>query len=88
MEATAEAPQVEQATPTEAPAKPILPRCPHCGADPLTITMMSQLFPKGQIASLMFCGNLDCRKLLTAQIVGMIDQPGTIVRPGQPRIVP
>lgn len=79
LEAVAE---MEPQAPATEPAKaPILPRCPHCGEDPLKLNLMSQVFPGGAIASLMFCGNLDCRKLISAQIVGMAEQPGAIVRP-------
>lgn len=69
------------------PVKPqILPRCPHCGEDPLKLNMMSQAFPGGVIASLLFCANEKCRGLFSAQIVGMAEQPGRIVKPGPQRL--
>lgn len=77
-----EAPATEQPQPA---LQPVLPVCPHCGADPVKLTLMFQPFPGGQIASLVFCG--DCRKLLPAQIVAMAnEQQSRIVKP-RPRVI-
>lgn len=68
-------------------AQIMLPVCPHCGDDPLRLTMMPQQFPKGQLGVVFFCGNPTCRKFLGAQLVGMAAPPeqGRIVKPGGSR---
>jgi hypothetical protein len=88
MQEVAEVQGLVQEAAQEAPAAPpvVLPVCPYCGEDPLKLSLMFQVFPKGQIASLAFCGNPACRKTLTVQIVGQ-EQQGRIVHPDKPRIV-
>jgi len=48
-----------------------LPCCPYCGQKPVKLNLMFTSFPQGQIASLVYCGNPDCLKVLPVQIVGM-----------------
>jgi hypothetical protein len=51
--------------------KVLIPKCPHCGADPATLALMFQKFPGGQIGSIIFCSSEPCRKIISAQIIGM-----------------
>lgn len=75
-------PAEQPATPEEAKIAQALPKCPHCGDDPVKLTLMFQQFPKGQIASIISCGK--CRALFSAQIVGMNPaQEDRIVKPGR-----
>lgn len=67
-----------------APSVPaLLPVCPHCADDPARLSIMPQQFPGGMIGSIFFCGNPDCRKVISVQILGMA-QPQ---QPTGPQIV-
>lgn len=87
MEATANEQEAAQPVPQPEAAQQYqepqltqqLPICPHCGDDPVKLTLMFQKFPKGQIASIISCTS--CRRLLSVQIVGVEQSP--IVKPGR-----
>lgn len=53
-----------------------LPVCPYCGQDPAILTMKQFMLGNAKTA-LIICGNLDCRKILTVQIMGF--EPGRVV---------
>lgn len=62
----------------EDPKKPMEAVCPYCGADPLIV--QSTLFPLGaHVASLVICGNPDCRKALPIQLIG--EMPKAVAEP-------
>jgi hypothetical protein len=52
----------------------MLPACPYCADDPARLSIMNQVFPGGMIGAIIFCGNPDCRKIISTQIIGRIDQ--------------
>lgn len=49
----------------------IYPRCPYCREDPLRLKRLRYDFPDGVLMETFFCGNLDCRMVISAQIVGL-----------------
>lgn len=76
--------QSEVSEPVAEEVTAILPVCPHCGDDPAKLSTMSQLFPGGAIASICFCGNPVCRKIIAVQLVGMAKQDGPqLVKPAE-----
>jgi hypothetical protein len=52
----------------------MLPACPYCADDPARLSIMNQIFPGGMIGTIIFCGNPECRKIISTQIVGRIEQ--------------
>lgn len=52
----------------------MLPACPYCSDDPARLSIMNQIFPGGMIGAIIFCGNPECRKIISTQIVGRIEQ--------------
>jgi hypothetical protein len=52
----------------------MLPACPYCADDPARLSIMNQIFPGGMIGAIIFCGNPECRKIISTQIVGRIEQ--------------
>ena len=67
-------------------SKPIarpLPRCPHCGTDPLSITIQQMQLAQYSLLSI-FCGNPECRKSLSLQLLAIVPQAGDLVIPGGP----
>ena len=52
----------------------MLPACPYCADDPARLSIMNQIFPGGMIGAIIFCGNPACRKIISTQIVGRIEQ--------------
>lgn len=63
-------------TPAPEAAPVMLPVCPHCSEDPAKLSLMSQQFPSGMIGTIIFCGNPNCRKIISTQIVGMQQKEG------------
>ena len=51
----------------------MLPACPYCADDPARLSIMNQVFPGGMIGAIVFCGNPECRKIISTQIVGRIE---------------
>lgn len=68
METTFESNETAIVTPV------MLPACPYCADDPARLSIMNQIFPGGMIGAIIFCGNPDCRKIISTQIVGRIEQ--------------
>lgn len=59
-----DAPRLSSKVQDDAPSQTVYPVCPHCGADPALIGgIISQL--GGMPMLVVFCGNLDCRKIHT-----------------------
>ena len=56
---------------------PSAPVCPYCAADPILITARMIRFLNGLTLCIANCGNLECRRLLTASFAGM-EQPQII----------
>lgn len=70
-------PQDETNT-AEAPTLTALaPVCPHCLQDPATVKCLGPIRMGQLLANVIFCGNVDCRKVWTVQIMGM-DRPAII----------
>lgn len=61
-------------------ARPVLPVCPHCGADPAGIASAPLQIRPGVVAIALFCANLKCRKMHAVQIMAVEQSP--IVPPG------
>lgn len=53
-----------------------LPVCPYCGQDPAILTMKQFMLGTAKTA-LIICGNLECRRILTVQIL-KIEEPRVV----------
>lgn len=47
------------------------PVCPHCGADPVELLEKGYRFSDGVAALMLYCANLQCRKIVGASFLGM-----------------
>lgn len=51
------------------------PVCPYCLADPAMISLRGPIVLGNLVGVIIFCGNPDCRKIWTIDIVGKQEQP-------------
>ena len=71
----------DELLPHEAPALSPVPVCPYCLADPAQMKALGP-FNLGQLlVVVIFCGNLDCRKVWTVEVIGK-EQPRVITDSG------
>ncbi len=56
--------------------------CPHCGTDPTTISV-TQLQIGAYVTAVSFCGNLECRKIFSVNVLA-IEQPR--IAPAMPKL--
>lgn len=61
-----------------------LPVCPHCGQDPASVTIRQFMLGNAKTA-LLFCGNPECRTILTVQVLAFeqprVLAPDLVIRP-------
>lgn len=54
----------------------LVPKCPHCNEQPIRMCLTHMVFPNDIIGSILYCGNPDCCKMLSALHVGV--QPAAV----------